>query len=513
MNATHHRVQLVFAVALLTMLSSALALLVLPGSASAQTRVPPAPNRLAPLRATPVTPQMSCVHLTTDGVPGASFVGGAIKERCFAFPGDAGVAVSIVLKPAAAGAVPAMELHGPAGEVVARGKNGQINAQVLQATGPYALIVSGANLPKAIRVEASVLAQGGAARPTRPSPADSEVAVAQQALCSGVLKVGQTRTEMVPLPGADCRFTFTAQRGQAVSLWMESLSGGLRPEVVLLDPAGNVLDSGHAIDDKTRYASAMSLPVSGVYTVVAGSQGSQSAGAFKLSLNQGASAACGDALTLNVLTEVQLPGQGRSCELAIDASYSYSLRLDTMSLDNAPPPEWVVFGPQGDAVRSSEDVYPGWSTEQTGRYTVRLSPSGRQPQRVLVQVLPPSVRYIYMPTCGGNLAAGAAGASQAHNLTAAGGSCRFTFDGAAGDTIWLAVSAAASGAGFEPVVELMAPGFRPANPPEAIGDDSIFAGMPVIRDHELAQTGRYTVLVSDYGNDDTGSFHIRLWKW
>lgn len=494
--------------------------LALPGSAHAQTRVPPLPTRPAPLRAapasqaTPVTPQMPCIHLTTDGAPGSSFVGGRVKERCFAFPGDAGAIVSFVLKSASAGVVPAMELRGPDGNVVARSNTGQIKEQALPLTGPYAVIVLGANLPTTVRVEASVVTTGGLARPTTPSSGSSSAQSATpDALCSGVLKLNYYYTEMIPLPGQQCRFTFDGRRGQAVSLWMESQTDGLRPELTLLDPAGNVLDRGHTVDSKTRYASAMSLPTSGVYTVIAGSQGSQSAGAFTLRLSEGASATCGGALAIDTLTEVQLPGQGRFCDLTIDVQYGYSLLLNTWPLDGASSPAWMVFGPQGDVARSSEDAHAGWPIAQPGPYVLRLIPTDRQPRQVLVQVLPPRVFSLYSPSCGRALSSGVGASSLGQTLATAGSTCRFTFDGAMGNTIWVAVSATASGIGFEPVVELMAPGFHPADAPEAIGDSQVFTGMSVIRNYTLTRTGRYTVRVSDYGNDDTGSFFIRLWKW
>ena len=68
------------------------------------TRVAP-PTRLTPLRPplratptpTPFTPTAPCIHLTTDGTPGSSFVGGRISERCFAFPGDAGSAPEAIV--------------------------------------------------------------------------------------------------------------------------------------------------------------------------------------------------------------------------------------------------------------------------------------------------------------------------------------------------------------------------------------------------------------------------------
>jgi hypothetical protein len=484
----------------------------LPDPAHAQTRVPPLPTRLAPLRvtpaprATPVTPQIPCIHLTTDGTPGSSFVGGRVQERCFAFPGDAGAVVSIVVKPASAGLAPAMQLRGPDGNLVARSNTGQIHEQALPLTGPYAVVVSGANMPTATRIEVSVTTTGGLAHFT-PSETDPG------ALCTGSLRLGQLHTDLIPFPGQECRYTFDGQRGQAVSVWMESQSDSLRPELTLLDPAGNVLESGRTVDDKTRYAGAMSLPASGVYTVVAGAQGGQSAGAFELSLNEGASASCGDTLTIGMVTEVQLPGQGQFCDLTIDLPVSFSLRLNTWPLEGALPPAWMVFSPQGDVVRTSDDAYAGWDVGQTGLYTLRLNPLSRQPHRILVQVVPPTAFHIYTPSCGGELSSGAAASSHGQTLAIAGESCRFTFDGTTGNMIWLAISATTSSNGFEPVVELMAPGFRPADAPEAGGDNQVFTGMSVIRNHKLAQTGRYTVRVSDYGNDDAGSFFIRLWKW
>jgi hypothetical protein len=492
----------------------------LPDPAHAQTRVPPLPTRLAPLRvtpaprATPVTPQIPCIHLTTDGAPGSSFVGGRAQERCFAFPGDAGAIVSIVVKSASAGLVPTMQLRGPDGNLVARSNTGQIKEQALPLTGPYAVVVSGANLPTAVRVEASVMTTGGLTQPTTPSSGSlTPSETVPGALCTGSLALGQLHTDLIPFPGQECRYTFDGQRGQAVSVWMESQSDSLRPELTLLDPAGNVLDRGHAVDDKTRYASAMRLPTSGIYTIVAGSQGGQSAGAFELSLNEGASATCGDTLTIGMLTEVQLPGQGRFCDLTIDLPVSFSLHLNTWPLDGTSPPDWQVFGPQGDVVRSSDDDYPGWNNGQTGAYILRISPTGRQPQRVLMQVQPPIPKYHVWSSCGGALATGTTTSATPQLLVDAGASCLFTFNGTAGNKIWLAVSATTSSTGFEPVVELMAPGFHPADAPEASGDSQVLTGMSVIRNHTLARTGRYTVRVSDYGNDDTGSFFIRLWKW
>lgn len=513
MKAIPYRVQLVFAVVLLAAIGSALALVLLPGAAHAQTRVPPLPTRLAPLRATPVTPDMSCVHLTTDGAPGASFVGGAIRERCFAFPGDAGSAVTIVLQ-AAAGAAPAMELRGPAGEVVARGKNGQITGQALKTTGPYALIVSGADLPKAVRVEVSVVAPGGIVRPTTPPSGDATSSDVPPSLCGGVLRPGQTHTDLLPLPGLDCRYTFEGRSGQALSIWMESRSDGLRPEITLLDPTGNVLDRGHAIDARTRYASILSLPAGGTYTVIAGSQSGQSAGPFTLRLERVAGATCGDTLTVSTVTEVELAAAGRRCELFIDVPGARPLRVSVRPLDGAAQPGWLVIGPTGNVAASSDSNAPGQFADQAGRYRLRLAAASRQSARVLVQVSPPQWMTVSQQiSCGGALTASASLPSNAHMLPFGGGFCSYDLNGLAGDTVWIAVSVTGGEDSFQPVVTLLAPGYRLGDAPEASGDDSVFTGMSVIGNHTLAQSGRYTVRVSDDGDDDTGSYFIRLWQW
>lgn len=517
MNAPQKGCKTAVVGALLALAVCTVTLWALPGNAYAQTTTPPprlAPLRLtpAPLRATPVTPALSCVYLTTDGAPGSSFVGGQIKERCFAFPGEAGATVSIVLKPAAGGAIPAMELRGPDGKAVARSKDGQIAGQLLQATGPYALIVSGASLSKALRVEASVVATGGTGLGL-PSLPGSGASQEPATLCSGVIEVGQSLTGMVPFPGETCRFTFVAKRGESVSAWMESLTDSLQPEITLLDPAGNVLDTGHGVNERTRYAGALNLPVSGAYTVLAGGVGGESAGAFKLKLESTQSTRCGEALALGMLTEVQLPSGGDRCDLFFDVPYSRWIRVNVFPLDGAAAPSWSAIGPQGTVAASSEDEIATWYAEETGPYTLSISPAGRRPERVLIQVAPPAtVLYHGSFTCGGALNYNTFTATQPQVLMTPGGSCRFTFRGAAGDVIWVTVPRVADESNFEPVAELMAPRFAVGDAPEAVSGDSGTADLALIRQHTLAKTGLYTIRISDYGNDDAGSFYVGLWK-
>lgn len=62
------------------------------------------------------------------------------------------------------------------------------------------------------------------------------------------------------------------------------------------------------------------------------------------------------------------------------------------------------------------------------------------------------------------------------------------------------------------MTELLPPGYTATSAPEATAPRGQVPGMTILRDHPLARSGRYTVRVSDYDNDDTGSFYIMVWK-
>ena len=242
------------------LLSLGLAVLALLATSTAQaqgprpTRVAP-PTRSTPLRPplratpapTPFTPASPCIYLTTDGTPGSSFVGGRISERCFAFPGDAGDVVSIRLS--ARNATPAMEVRGPDGRVAARSNTGEIIDLELTLDGPYSVLVSGSGMAQSVRVELAVTA---AVNPT----VSSALSAAAEPLCGGALTSGVVVNGIVPFPGEDCRFTFQGQRGQAIGVRMDSLAPDLAPDLVLMDPNGAVLATGHALGDQAAYVDA-----------------------------------------------------------------------------------------------------------------------------------------------------------------------------------------------------------------------------------------------------------------
>lgn len=473
------------------------------------TRVAP-PTRLTPLRPplratptpTPFTPAAPCIHLTTDGTPGSSFVGGRISERCFAFPGDAGAVVSIRLS--ARTATPAMELRGPDGQVAARSTDGEILDLELTLDGSYAVLVSGRGMPQSVRVELTVTA---AVNPT----VSSSLSGAAEPLCGGSLTPGLVTNGIVPFPGEDCRFTFQGQRGQAIGLRMDSLAPDLAPDLVLMDPNGAVLDTGHALGSQASYVSALRLPATGLYSVTAASQNDQSAGAFKLALWPVQTATCGDTIALGQKVELTLPAGEAACDLWVDVSEERLLAGNVTALDGAPAPTWQLLDPQATVVASDQDA--AWFAESTGQYVLRLYAAAGYPTRVLLEVAPPPYQMIYIVTsCGANLTYGQSPGFKAFELGLTGNTCLFNFNGSAGNLVWVAVSRSSAATAFDPVIELMAPGYQAADAPEAVAYSGQVPGMTVLRDHPLARSGRYTVRITDYGNDDPGNFYIMVWK-
>lgn len=496
------------------LLGLGLALLAMLVTSTAQAQ-PPRPTRITPplrvtplrplLRATPVptpfTPAAPCIYLTTDGTPGSSFVGGRISERCFAFPGDAGAVVSIRL--AARNATPAMELRGPDGQVAARSNTGEIVDLELTLDGPYAVLVSGRGMPQPVRVELAVTAA--------VNPTVSSSLAAAEPLCGGSLTSGVAVNGIVPFPGENCRFTFQGQRGQSIGVRMDSLAPDLAPDLVLMDPNGAVLDTGHTLGDQAAYVSALRLPATGLYSVAAGSQNDQSAGAFKLALWPVQTAACGDTIALGQKVELTLPAGDAACDLWVDVSEERLLAGNVTALDGAPAPTWQLLDPQATVVASDQDAI--WFAESTGQYVLRLSSAAGYPTRVLLEVAPSPYQMIYIVTsCGANLNYGQSPGFKAFELGLTGNTCLFNFNGSAGHLVWVAVSRTGAASDFDPVIELMAPGYQAADSPEALAYSGQVPGMTVLRDHPLARSGRYTVRITDYGNDDPGDFYIMVWK-
>ncbi len=511
MNTRH---KLLHRLALLLGLGAALLALLTTGTALAQ---PPRPTRLTPiLRLTPLPPLLratpaptpaplaaSCIHLTADGAPGASFVGGRIAERCFVFPGNAGAVVSIQLTTLAGAALPGMELRRPDGQVVARSITGVITDQTLDQDGAYTVVVSGADMARPVRVQVAVTAE----QTIDPSAGGAGMA----ALCGGLLTPDEMATGLTPYPGENCRFTFFGKEGEAVALRMERMSPDLTPHLTLIAPDGTLLDTGHLLNEATSYVSALNLPATGIYTAVAGSVDDQSAGAFRLTLQPLQAAQCGGALSLGPLTELALPADGKACELSLEVPEANLLAASVTGFDGAQGLSWQLDGPDGGVVASNQDAT--WLASSAGQYLLRLEPTAGQPGRALIQITPPPfMPHIVTLACGANLVYGQSPGATPQVLREAGDRCLFNFTGKQGDLVWVAVSRAYSGTDFEPVVELMAPGATAASTPEASGVSGQVPGMTALRDHPLARNGRYTVRVSDYDNDDTGSFYIMVWK-
>lgn len=498
---------------LLLGLGLALLALLSTGAALAQ---PPRPVRITPLpritpllrvtpapRATPFTPTIPCVHVTTDGAVAVSFLGGRIEQRCFAFPGNAGDVVSIQLT--AAGAMPAMEVRGPDGQLAAKSDNGAIAELKLALDGPYSVLVSGQGQARSMRIELAVTA---AANPT----SSSALAAASQALCRGSLAPGVEINGIVPFPGENCLYTFHGQEGQGLGVRMDSLTPDLTPSLVLLDPSGAVLDSSHSLGEQGAYVSSLRLPATGIYSVAAGSQDNGSAGAFRLMLMPVQEASCGDTLALGQKVELTLPPKA-GCELWVQVPEERLLAGNVAALDGAPAPTWQLLSPRATVVLSDEDT-AGFAVG-AGLYTLRLNSAASQPARVLLEIAtPPMVATHSLTTCGANLVYGQSPSlgGKPFPLGLLGNECLFNFNGLAGHRLWVAVSRASSDTDFDPVIELMAPAYRPTDTPEATAYSSTVPGMTLLRDHPLARSGRYTVRITDYGNDDSGAFYIMVWK-
>ncbi len=88
-----------------------------------------------------------------------------------------------------------------------------------------------------------------------------------------------------------------------------------------------------------------------------------------------------------------------------------------------------------------------------------------------------------------------------------GASCRYTFDGRAGDVVGIIMEQIAGA--LNPQLDLLDP-----NGSVIASNDNINAGNPnsLIRDFRLDRGGRYTIVARSYRNETGGAYNLTLWQ-
>lgn len=457
-----------------------------------------------PAQFSPPPPAISCIHVQPDGAPVQSVIGGPVKLRCFAFEGKNGDTAVLTLEAPSENTAPSLQLFDPDGALIASSEGGQaLGEQLLLADGRYSLLVQSQDAPTTTRIRFTA----------QVDPLSPDDGAAGDTLCTGVLTMGYSVNDMIDYPGATCRFVFAGRAGQVIDAAMHSRDDLLQPQVSILDPSGQELAVDNTPTSSHSLASSVTLPVNGVYTVVAGSQADGSAGFFDLAVRR--HVVCGQTIGADEQVVVR-PGAGE-CHLAVEIAQPGPHIVLVEPDEAAAQASISVTGPTGKSIpatRQGSSLF--WSATRSGLHTLLVTvPDGGTHNLAIRVVLhsPPPPPPPHPPTCGEKLGYGAGlNISKPGQRIPAGSRCEYDFRGKKGDIVSIAVSLSEQGNTLSPEIDLIPPkppGSTTSPRPEATAGDLNADGTAEITRHVLAKSGTYTIQVEDY-NGKSGDIQVRL---
>jgi len=318
----------------------------------------------------------------------------------------------------------------------------------------------------------------------------------------GPIVSGQTISDNLLISDMDA-FWFHGSQNDRVLIVAKKTSGPtyFNPFLKLFPPDGepNEVGPSATIDHQLAY--------SGLYTLVAYDGGYSEAGTYNLSLLN---------LTTGPLTSQAdanggpiVSGQTVSGSIAVadldafqfsgQAGCRVLVIVKKISGDSGFIPYIRLYPPDGSAYQAGPADIIDYQLTQTGTHTIVIHDDNYSHQgnyNVTLLILPDGPLTCPGDGDGGSIACdqNQVGSSVVSDMDA------FQFYGSQGQTVDVNAVKTSGGIYYKPVVSLY--------PPD--GGPSEAGPLSFIDDHQLQQSGTYTILVSDDGFSDTGSYTIRL---
>ena len=435
----------------------------------------------APLQAA-VPPVEDCDTISYDQWLDGEVVRGA--DKCYSFEGTAGDKIAISMNRLDDDLDPFLQLVGPDGSLLVSDDDGG---------GDYNSLIVGYELPKSgtytiLAGSYEGLSSGG-----------FEL-VLTHLLCGGSIAYGNEVFSQVP-PRESCIYAFAGHGGEVVGIQLQREGGVLQPHVDVVAPDGSVVvsddwDTGSLIDD-------YHLPTDGTYVIVVTAQDGQGTGAFSLTLWR--KDACGGERDFDGTTtdHAEISFLTPRCYYTFYNYMSGDISVRMTAQSGNLRPEFQVFGP--DDVAVSGIMTDRWSgSGQQGTYTIiALGEEGTAGRFELTISKPSSIRA-RLVTCGGRTLD--SGRTISYEFRKAGLSCKYTFEGTAGDLVTVLMTRADDE--LDPYLWLYR-GNRSS--PEVEDDDGAGDYNSLIEQYRLPSSGVYRVVAGSYDDASAGKYYLSFW--
>jgi hypothetical protein len=318
--------------------------------------------------------------------------------------------------------------------------------------------------------------------------------------CDDQITYGQTVAGNIQQPGQACRYIFSGQAGEQVTIRMTRSDESLNPQFDLLDPNGAPVASGDdAVDAPNRLLYAYALPQTGLYTIVARGADPQSVGPFNLVLGKNR---CGGNLTLRETIFAETGVGAPACGYLLRAAEAMLIRVTVHALDGGSPPQIGLLQANGRVVKSPLENNERIALPAAGRYRLIVWSTGERDRGPFQLTVNPGLDFLAIQTtCGSSLEFDEPISS---NLLIANIDCDFTFVGNQNEVVTIRMSRI--DLSLTPTIRLLAADGSELSLGRAQGTDAV----QTIRGYRLPSSGEYTVVAGSYNGESAGRFTLSL---
>ncbi|HEY2499109.1 MAG TPA: IPT/TIG domain-containing protein [Candidatus Angelobacter sp.] len=317
----------------------------------------------------------------------------------------------------------------------------------------------------------------------------------------GPITVGTALTATTTAAGQNARYTFSGTAGQQMSMNLtgNTYTGCNAVVVSILQPSGVSVGSAGACTNSTGFMDSITLPITGIYTVLVNPQGATT-GSITILLNTFTDITGAISVGTPLAATTTTAGQNASYTFTGTAGQQMSMNLTGNTYTGCNAVVVSILQPSGTSVGSagactnSTGFMDSITLPVTGTYTVLVNPQGATTGRVTV-LLNNFADVTGTITPGTPLTA---------TTTVAGQNARYTFSGISGQQ----VSASLTGNTYTGCNAVVVSILKPDG--STLSSTGLCTnGSGTIASVALPSTGTYTVLVNPQGTT-TGSITVAL---
>ena len=187
--------------------------------------------------------------------------------------------------------------------------------------------------------------------------------------CGERLAYDDVASDAIASAGRKCRFSFSGQEGDLVSIRMIRQDESLDPFVELRDADGNILASDNdSAGNSNSEIGGYQLPGSGIYTIVTQSYNNATTGAFEFSLTESPQArACGDEIAYGETGYGEIAETSDSCVYGFSGQEGDLVSIRMIRQDESLDPFVELRDADGNILASDDDS-AGNSNSEIGGY-------------------------------------------------------------------------------------------------------------------------------------------------